>query len=559
MNQSAQSESFSSVTEIKEYVYIFWSWAWLIILFGLIAGAAAYTVSIQTEPIYQTSTRLLVSDPPAMRSLDYSGIVNAQTLTGTYAKMLVDRPVLQGVIERLNLSMTSDQLKPSITVEIISGTQLLLVSVRNTNPLLAADIANTMAAVFTERIRDLQAQRYASTREGLSQRVAEMEKQVAETSAAIAAQQLAEGIDVNATPDPTNNTIRNVSPQLLQLESRLTEYQRLYSDLVTNFEQVRLAEAQSSTNIFVSEPASVSRDPISPNTTRSTMLAVVVGMMLAVGIVFAIEYLDDTIKNPDDIRRKFNLPVLGVIAHHGIVDGKPISLTEPRSPVVEAFRTLRTNITFASVDVPLRRIIITSSVPQDGKTTISANLAVVLAQGDKKAVLIDADLRRPQIHHRFGLPNRMGLTNLFVRQMDMLPGVLQSTELPQLSIITSGALPPNPSELLTSNKMAQIMDRLNQDYDMIVIDTPPVLTVTDAAAMAASTDGVIVVVKPGVTKLSALAQTVDQLRAVGARILGVVLNDVKPSSRKYGYYYSQYYSKYSNYYGKDIDKQKKPA
>lgn len=555
MNQTEQSESFSSVTEIKEYLYIFWSWSWLIILFGLLAGLAAYVVSIQTTPIYQTSTRLLVSDPPAMRSMDYSGIVSSQTLIGTYAKMLVDRPVLQGVIEQLNLPMTSDELKPSITVEIISGTQLLLVSVRNPNPLLAADIANTIAAVFTQRIRDLQAERYSSTREGLAQRVTEMEKKVSETSTAIMAQRQAEGIST----DVTDTTNRVVSPQLLQLESRLTEYQRLYSELVTNFEQVRLAEAQTSTNVFVSEPATVSRSPISPNTSRSTMLAVVVGMMLAVGLVFAIEYLDDTIKNPEDIRRKFNLPVLGMIAHHKAVDGKPISLSEPRSPVVEAFRTLRTNITFASVDVPLRRIIVTSCVPQEGKTTVSTNLAVMLAQGDKKAVLIDADLRRPQVHQRFGLSNRIGLTNLFMRQVDMLPGVLQATDTDRLSIITSGSLPPNPSELLTSNKMTRILDYLNQDFDLIVIDTPPVLTVTDAAAMAASMDGVILVAKPGVTKLSALAQTIEQLRTVGARVLGVVLNDVKPGSRKYGYYYSQYYSKYSNYYGKDTEKQKKLA
>jgi non-specific protein-tyrosine kinase len=555
MNQMEQDDTFSSVNEIKEYLYILWSWAWLIILFGLLSGAVGYVVSIQTTPIYQTSTRLLVSDPPAMRSLDYSGIVSAQTLIGTYAKMLVDRPVLQGVIEQLNLPMTSDQLKPSITVEIISGTQLLLVSVRNPNPLLAADIANTIAAVFTQRIRDLQAQRYSSTREGLAQRVAEMEKKVSETSTAITAQRQAEGI----SDDVTDTTNRNVSPQLLQLESRLTEYQRLYSELVTNFEQVRLAEAQTSTNVFVSEPASVSRTPISPNTSRTTMLAVVVGMMVAGGIIFAVEYLDDTIKNPDDIRRKFNLPVLGMIAHHDMPEGRLISFNEPRSPVVEAFRTLRTNITYASVDLPLRRILVTSSTPQEGKTTVSSNLAVVLAQGDRKAVLIDADLRRPQVHHKFGLSNRMGLTNLFVRQLDMLPGSLQPTNLPQLAIITSGGMPPNPSELLTSNKMTQILDRLNQDYDLIVIDTPPVLTVTDAAAMAPNMDGVILVAKPGVTKLSALSQSIAQLRAVGARILGVVLNDVKPSSRKYGYYYSQYYSKYSNYYGKDIEKAKKPA
>jgi non-specific protein-tyrosine kinase len=150
----------------------------------------------------------------------------------------------------------------------------------------------------------------------------------------------------------------------------------------------------------------------------------------------------------------------------------------------------------------------------------------------------------------------MGLTNLFVRNLDALSGTLQATVLPQLSIVTSGGQPPNPSELLTSAKMTQILDRLNENYDLIVIDTPPVLTVTDAAAMSASMDGVILVAKPGATKMSALAQTIDQLRSVGAHILGVVLNDVKPSSRKYGYYYSHYYSKNSNYYGKEVEKQK---
>jgi non-specific protein-tyrosine kinase len=553
-----QSPSFTALNEIKEYMYVFWSWAWLIVLFGLIAGGVAYITSIQTTPIYQTSTRLLVSDPPAMQSLNYSGIVNAQSLAGTYSKMMVDRPVLQGVIERLNLSMTSDELKPLITVDIISGTQLLSINVQNANPILAADIANTIAAVFTERIRDLQAQRYSSTRDGLALRVSEMEKKVSDTTSAITAERHALGLDIVITnPNATPNPALVESPQLLQLESRLTEYQRLYSELVTNYEQVRLAEAQTSTNVFVSEPASVPRVPISPNTNRSTMFAAVVGVMLAVGLIFAIEYLDDTIKNPEDLKRRFNLPIVGFITHHTMVNGRPISLSEPRSPVVEAFRTLRTNITFSGVDKPLRRIIVTSSVPQEGKTTVSSNLAVVLAQGDRKAVLIDADLRRPQIHQKFALSNRIGLANLFIRQTDVMTGILQPTELPQLSVITSGILPPNPSELLTSMKMAQVLDRLNEEFDVIIIDTPPVLTVTDAAAMAANIDGVILVVKPGVTKLSALAQTVEQMQAVGARILGVVLNDIKPSSRKYGFYYRQYYSKYSYYYGKDDKKNQK--
>ena len=528
----------------------------MIVLFGLLSGGIAYYTSSQTTPVYQTSTRLLVSDPPAIQSLNYSGIVNGASLTTTYSKMLVDRPVLQGVIEQLNLPMTSDELKPLITVDIISGTQLLSITVENTNPIQAADIANTMADVFTQRVRDLQAQRYSSTRDGLAQRVSDMEKKVSDTSNAIIAEKQALGIPLIITPSPNGTIVQTVpeSPLLIQLESRLTEYQRLYSELVTNYEQVRLAEAQTSTNIFVAETASVPRTPISPNTGRTTLLAMVVGAMAAAGLVFAIEYLDDSIKNPEDIRRKFNLPVLGMISHHDIEQGKPISFREPRSPVVEAFRTLRTNITFAGVDTPIKRIIITSSVPQEGKTTIASNLAAVLAQGDKKVVLIDGDLRRPSIHSQFSLSNRLGLTNLFVRQGNSLTGILQPSEYPLLSIITSGGSAPNPSELLTSKRMNQFLDYLCQENDIVIIDTPPVLTVTDAAALASSVDGIILVVKPGVTKISTFAQTLEQLRTVGAHILGVVLNDVKPTSRKYGYYYSHYYSKDSDYYRKDDER-----
>jgi non-specific protein-tyrosine kinase len=534
MQQFEPEDTSSSLLDIKEYAYLLWSWAWLIVMAGILAGAAAYIVSIQTTPVYETSTRLLVSDPPTMRSLDTTSMVSGTTMTGTYAEMLVDRPVLQGVIDKLGLAMTSDDLKPHVSVEIVRNTQLLLVKVQDTNPLQAADIANALAVVFTDRIRELQSQRYAATQEGLAQQVKEMEKQVNDTTQAIARE--------------------TGAAEQLQLEARLTEYRRLYSNLVTNFEQVRLAEAQTSTNVFVSEPASVPREPVSPKTARNTLLALLAGMLLAAGLVFTIDTLDDSIKNPEEIRQKFNLPILGVVSSHQIIEGKPISLAQPRSPVAEAFRSLRTNLTYASVDRPLRRILITSATPQEGKTTISSNLAVVLAQGEKKAVLIDADMRRPTVHQKFGLPNRVGLSGLFVRPLDSLFGVVQNAGVPGLSIIPSGSLPPNPSELLTSRRMTEILDRLNQDFELVLIDTPPVLTVTDAVALAPIMDGVVLVAKPGVTKLSAFRQTLEQLQAVGARILGVVLNEVNPSSRKYGYYYNRYYSKYSHYYDTDGNK-----
>jgi non-specific protein-tyrosine kinase len=538
MNGSNETETLDTTVDIKEYFYLFWSWIWLILLAGVIAGAVVFLVSIRTTPIYQSSTRLLVSDPPALSNVNYGGMVSSQNMTSTYAQMLVDDPVLQGVITQLKLHTTTVELNKSITVDIVPNTQLLVVSVRDPNPAQAADIANAMASVFTNRIIQLQSQRYAASLDGLQKQITDMDQQITATNTTIAA------IADQAT--------------LLELQARLTQYRSIYASLVTNYEQVRLAEEQTSTSVVVSQPAAASTIPVSPTTTRNTVLAVLAGMVLAACAVLAIDTLDDTVKNPDVIRRKFNLPILGMIARHEQSLEKPISLAEPRSPTAEAFRSLRTNLTFASVDAPLRRIMITSPTPQDGKTTISANLAVVLAQGGKKVILLDADLRRPYIHHKFGLFNRIGLTNLFVNSSNSFESVIQFNSMAGLGLITSGPLSPNPAELLSSLRMTHILDQLIQAYDLVLIDTPPLLSVTDAAALAPATDGVILVVKPGVTKLSALQQALEQLRAVGARVLGVVLNEVNPSSRKYGYYYNRYYSKYSHYYEeKDGAKQKR--
>lgn len=531
MEQFEQNDLVEATVDFKEYLYLFWSWAWLIALAGLLAGIAAYMVSVRMTPEYEASTKLLVSAPSSINGVDPTALVTTQTMTTTYSQMLLDRPVLQGVIDQLKLQTNPDDLKKVISVDVVTNTQLLTVTVSDPEPTQAANIANAIASVFADRIRELQSQRYAASRDGLEKQVTDMESQISATNDLIA-----------QTTDAAS---------LEQLQARLTQYRTIYSNLVTSYEQVRLAEEQTSTNVVVSEPASVPSIPVSPKTGRNTLLATMAGMLLAAGAVFAVDALDDTIKNPDEMRRRFNLPILGMIAWHQTENGRPIALAEPRSPTAESFRSLRTNVTYAAVDRPLRRVLVTSATPQDGKTTIASSLAVVFAQNDKNVVLVDADLRRPQVHRRFGMQNRAGLTEMFVRPLDNISGVVRAVSIPKLAVISSGGTPPNPSELLTSKAMGQILDRLNQAFDLIVIDTPPVLTVTDAAALAPAMDGVILVAKPGATKLGAFRQALEQMQAVGARILGVVLNDVNPSSRRYGYYYNRYYSKYSHYYDQD--------
>jgi len=343
-------------------------------------------------------------------------------------------------------------------------------------------------------------------------------------------------------------------PEIDQLETRLTQYRQIYASVLASYEQVRLAEAQTTTSFIQVEMAVPPTGAIRPQILRNTLLAAIVGLMLAVGVIFAIEFLDDTIRDPETITSMTGLPVLATISRHNQTNYEPITQSHPRSPVSESFRSLRTNVKYASVDKPVRRLIITSPTPEDGKTTIATNLAIALAQGGSQVVLIDADLRRPRVHKVFGLENKFGLSSLFVQPEIYLDGNFQAVKTENLHVLPSGGTPPNPSELLGSRKMNEILKQLEEKFDIILLDTPPVLTVTDAVALSSSVDGVMVVAKIGKTKQAALLQAIEQLRQVNANIVGIVINDVDTRSARYYYYYrNYYYDHYSSYYSDSAD------
>jgi protein-tyrosine kinase len=213
-----------------------------------------------------------------------------------------------------------------------------------------------------------------------------------------------------------------------------------------------------------------------------------------------------------------------------------ITISNPKSPISESFRTLRTNIQFASVDRELKTIMATSTGPSEGKSTTIANLAVVMAQSEKKVILVDTDLRKPTVHHTFGLQNRTGLTSYLAGQ-DSLDAILQETDLPNLSVITSGPIPPNPAELLGSKAMERFIEELSFNYDQILFDTPPVIAVTDAQILAAKLDGVLLVIDAGNTNKDVALKAKTSLENVKANILGVVLNNKKMQGDSYYYYY----------------------
>ena len=279
--------------------------------------------------------------------------------------------------------------------------------------------------------------------------------------------------------------------------------------------------------------------------------------MLAAGVIFLIEYLDDTIKTMEDVERILHVPVIGYIAElrgNFKTDEGLYVVRQPRSPVSEAFRLLRTNLEFAGVDHPIRRLLVTSTGPNEGKTTVVVNLAAVFAQGGKKVVIMDADLRRPKVHRFLGLGNQLGLSDLF-RGNVTLPMVSQSiSDLENVSVITTGSLPPNPAELLASAKMDHILDEVGRGSDILIVDSPPSL-VADVQILAAKVDGVIMVIHPGHTKSDSALATMEQLKHAGARVVGVVLNRIPRHRAEYygGYrHYSPYHSE-SHYYGGGVD------
>jgi len=216
-----------------------------------------------------------------------------------------------------------------------------------------------------------------------------------------------------------------------------------------------------------------------------------------------------------------------------------VTHADPKSPVAEAYRILRTNIEFSSTDRKIKVILVTSSGPAEGKSTTAANTAIAMADANRRVLLIDCDLRKPAIHRMFGLVNIKGLTNILVEGIEY-SDITNVTDVENLEIITSGPKPPNPAELLGSRRMKEFLDRVREDYDVVIIDAPPVLPVTDAAVLSQYVDGVILVAGYGVTTFEAAAQAKASLQKVNARILGVVLNGA-PVDRGGGYYYYYYY------------------
>jgi capsular exopolysaccharide synthesis family protein len=278
------------------------------------------------------------------------------------------------------------------------------------------------------------------------------------------------------------------------------------------------------------------------------MIGAAIGLLVTAGFAFLVEFLDDTLKTPDEIKEVLELPVIGFVAEirngeskKGESLGKFVA-RHPRSPVSEAFRSLRTNLEFSGVDKPLKVVLVTSSGESEGKSTIAANLAIVVAQSGKQVLILDADMRRPTMHTQFEKTNRVGLSDLLTHKLAAEDVIKPLERIPNLHMITCGKRPPNPSELLGSERMAQLINVFRDSYDFVIIDCPPLL-VSDAQILSTKVDGTIMVVQHGHTRAIAALRPLEELRRIGAKVVGVVMNRI-PRNRDYYYGGYYYYSPY---------------
>lgn len=328
------------------------------------------------------------------------------------------------------------------------------------------------------------------------------------------------------------------------------------------YEENRIVEAGQIGLVRIVDPANPPEDPIKPNKKMNLLLGFMVGLGLGVGIVFVREYMDASIRSIEDIEREGfvvlgSIPLItpqrvgkhvkGINGNGGIkdIEARLVTHLAPKSPISEAYRSLRTNIQYSNTDKSIKTVAVTSSGPGEGKSTSTANMAITFAQMGAKTLLIDTDLRRPVQHGIFGVDRNNGLTNVLVGKTSFEDAVIE-TKVEGLDLLTAGTLPPNPSELLGSQKMEAFIEKVSDIYDIVLFDTPPVIAVTDSAVLGSKVDGMVLVVKSSETNRDAMLRARTLLDNVHANIIGVMLNGVNVENMYGSYYYYYYYYYYGD-------------
>ncbi len=517
--------------EITQYFKRVLRWWWLFLLSTAIAGAISYYASSQLPRVYQTTATLLVGQVIQKTNPTGQDFYTIEQLAESYAQIAVRQPILQAAIDSLGLKMGWQFLRSRVNVTPVPRTQLLAVTVQDTSPERAVAIADEIARqLILQSPTSPQNQERVDRSAFVQQQLLSLEGRISR------AEERLQELETELDSALSARQIQDIETEKTGLEALINEWQANYVSLLSFLEG-----GDSPNYLTVIEPAQLPTYPVSPDIKMNVLLAAAAGFALALGAVLLLEYIDDTLKTPDDLMRVTGITALGsVMRIKGKSYKEKMALAhEPFSPIGEAYRLIRTNIQFMAVDTPAQLIMGTSASPGEGKSTTIANLGVVMAQADLRTIIVDTDLRQPTQHKIFRVPNSGGVTDLLLSPDAAIEEQLVNTGYDNLKLITSGPLPPNSSELLGSQRMGQLLEQLRFKADVILFDTPPVLAVTDASVLSNRMDGVVLIVHAKRTRRADVTEAVERLEKVGAKVLGGVLNQISMGDSSH-YYYSYY-------------------
>ena len=512
--QVIQPEELAAEPDLRNYLRILRRRKRIVVLVTVLFVAGGLAYSLAQHDRYTGTAEVLLEVPGAPNALNAGSGQGALTPTDvlTEIQIITSAPVKAAVSRKLGGAA------PSVSVTEVGQTNVVDISATALAPIRAAAIANDYARAYINYTQTQVVDSLLATANQIQIRVNSLASQVA---------------SLEATGS------RPASPQVQALLTQEASFNAQLSQL-----QVNTALANGGAQLVT--PAVPPSSPSSPRPERNALLALVLGLVLGIVLAFLLEHLDDSVRNEDDLRRVVpDLPVLVVVP--AVVEWKDhrstllVTMTSPKSPASEAYRSLRTSLQFITLDRPIRCLQVTSPAAGEGKTTSLANLGVMMAQGGDRVVLIDGDLRRPRLHRFFGLENQIGFTSVLLGEVTLDEALQPVPDVLNLTVIASGIIPPNPSELLIGSRTSKLLEELRSRFDTVLIDSPPVLPVTDAVLLSGQVEATLVVIQAAQTSRHSITRALDSLGQVRAPVVGLVLNG---ETAQGGYGYSFRYSYY---------------
>jgi non-specific protein-tyrosine kinase len=520
---------------------------WIVISAIVACGCLAFLATQLQTPMYTASSRVLIQKPSVSALFDSAG-------NQRFNPDLVAEIELQVFNSEDVRKQATTELGGGATVIASSGGRgsVMTVTATDKDPKRAADVANAYTKAYLDVRKTTMIDDYTGTAQATQSKIDAIDQQLQkldEQAAAAAAQNpeptpTEKPKDKNAAPVTTIDTTTTTSASDKAQRDTLAAQKQV---LQKNLDTLQISQQNAQTGgPQVLAPATPPASPSSPNPKRDTLAGILFGIVLGIAAAFLVDFLDDSIKSHADAEAAIEgVPILAIIPYlndwRNRTEAHLASIEQPASPTSEAYRTLRTSVQFAGLERPIHTLQVTSPRAQDGKSTTSANLAVALARAGLRVILVDCDLRRPRVHEFLGLSNAVGFTSVLLGTSTVADAIQSYPGLDTFRVLASGPIPPNPSELLSGRRTADLVEALKASADIVVFDTPPVLPVSDALVVSDLMDAVIIVVAAGSTTKKQAHRASILLRQVAAPLIGTVMNN-GPDQSGYGYGYNATYT-----------------